>query len=506
MKPLARSSLLVAAFFWLDKLTGLLRQLLVARQFGVGPQLDAFNVAHNLPDLLFALISGGALSLAFIPVLAQTLEREGREALWQLFSRVANLAFLATGLLSLGLAVFALPLVRWKYGIAPGFDRQQQQLVAELMRLDLISTLIFSLSGLVLSALQSLQHFLLPAMAPVFYNLGMIVGVLILAPARSLQIGSWALPALGLGIRGLVYGGVLGAGLHLAIQLPGLWRYRFRYAFSLGLRDPLVAQVARLMGPRILSLGAVQLISTVTGNLASYLGAGAVSALAYGWLIMQLPETMIGTAVGTVLLPSLAEQWVRGDEAGFNRALGRGVGLILLLTSAAGVSLAFLLPPLVSPLFGFDPRGTHLVVLAAQMYLIGLLGQSLLEVAARAFYARQDARTPLLASLVNLGAFLGVAPWLARASGPGGIALANSLTFSFEALLLLALLWRSGRRFDFLLSLGKAGLMAAALAGVMLVWQRTGLPLLPFTLGGSALCVAISLPLLWPELRGWARG
>jgi putative peptidoglycan lipid II flippase len=497
--------LLVASLFGLDKATGVVRQLLVAHQFGVGPALDAFNVAHNLPDLLLTLISGGALSLALIPVLSQTLADQGPEALWQLFSRVANLAFLATGLLSLGLAWFALPLVRWKYGIAPGFDPRQQQLVAELMRWDLLATLIFSLSGLVLSALQSLQHFLLPALAPVFYNLGMIVGVLVLAPSRSVAVGPWALPAIGLGIRGLVFGGILGAGLHLAIQLPGLARFRFHYSFSFGWQDPLVARVARLMVPRIFSLGAVQIISTITGNLASFLGAGAVSALAYGWLIMQLPETMIGTAAGTVLLPSFAERWARGDVPAFNQAFARGLRLVLVLACAAGVSLSFLLPPLVSPIFGFDPRGTQLVVRAAQMYLVGLVGQCLLEIAARAFYARQDARTPLLASLVNLGLFLFAAPWLARVLGPGGIALANSLTFSAEALLLLGLLWHSGRRFPFLLTLGKAGLTAALLIAVLQVWQRLGLSLLPFTLGGLALCALVSLPLLWPELRDWAR-
>ncbi|HMK08070.1 MAG TPA: lipid II flippase MurJ, partial [Anaerolineales bacterium] len=140
--------------FALDKALGLIRVAIIGRQFGVSAQLDAFNAANNIPDLLFAMISGGALSIAFIPVLAAVLEQEGRPALWALFSRVANLVFLITAALAVLVAVLAGPIVRGQIGVAPGFNPGMQSLVVELMRLNLVATLLFSMSGLVVSGLQ----------------------------------------------------------------------------------------------------------------------------------------------------------------------------------------------------------------------------------------------------------------------------------------------------------------------------------------------------------------
>ena len=222
MRRILNASLLVGAFFGLDKVVALGRQILVARSFGLDPVLDAYNTANNLPDLLFALISGGALAIAFIPVLTETLSREGRAATWRLFSLVANLAFVITAVCAALLALNPLLFVRLV--VAPGFELPQQHLVADLMRLNLIATLLFSVSGLAMGALQAQQHFLLPALAPLLYNLGQVVGVTVLSPR--------------LGIHGLAYGVILGAALHLLIQAPGLLRYGFRWTPQLTVSDP----------------------------------------------------------------------------------------------------------------------------------------------------------------------------------------------------------------------------------------------------------------------------
>jgi len=179
---------------FVDKILAVLRQVLVARQFGLSRELDAFNVANNVPDLLFALISGGALAIAFIPVLTEVLTSSGRAPAWALFSRIANLAFLVTFSLSILVAVFAVPLVKARIGIAPGFTAAQQDLVVQLMRLNLFATIIFSISGLIMAGLQSNQHFLLPALAPIFYNLGQIFGVVILSPAKGIPLGRLPCP------------------------------------------------------------------------------------------------------------------------------------------------------------------------------------------------------------------------------------------------------------------------------------------------------------------------
>src|SRR5260370_15179135 len=212
-RRLLNVSLLIAVFFGLDKLVGLGRQVLVARYFGLSASLDAYNAANKLPDLLFALISGGALAMAFIPILSETLSVEGREAAWRLFSRVANLAFVITAAGAALMAAASLPLVQRV--VAPGFAPPQQSLVADLLRLNLVATLVFSISRLAIGALQAQQPFLLPAIAPVLYNAGQIVGVTVLSPR--------------LGIYGLSYGVILGALLHLAIQVPALVRYHFHW-------------------------------------------------------------------------------------------------------------------------------------------------------------------------------------------------------------------------------------------------------------------------------------
>jgi putative peptidoglycan lipid II flippase len=499
--------LLIAVFFGLDKLLGLIRQVVIGRQFGVGAELDVFNAANNLPDLLFALISGGALAVAFIPVLSEAMQLDGRDALWGVFSRVANLAFAVTGGLALILALLASRLVGWQYGVAPGFSPENQALVISLMRLDLIATLIFSLSGLVSAGLQANQHFLLPALAPALYDVGQIFGAVVLAPDQGYQLAGLALPAAGLGIYGLVYGVILGAAFHLGIQIPGLIRYRFRWTPSLNLNHPGVRTVLRLMGPRILTIGAFNLIFIVQDNLASRLDVGSVTALAYGWLIMQVPETIIGTAVGIAILPTLSEHFARADWDGFEASVARAFRVLVALTLPAAILLMIGIRPLVQTAFHFDPRGTDLVAWAARAYLLGLVGHSLLEVASRAFYAKQDARTPLLASMISLTTFVVVSLVLYRQLGSMGIAFSNSLAFSLEAGLLIAFL---SRRFPGVIRQGRPLLRLSAgclLAGSLAFATYVSLPLSELLSAAAALGLGalVTAAFIRPELRELAR-
>ncbi len=427
LRRVVNASLLVGLFFGLDKIIGLARQVLVGRAYGVRAALDAYNAANNLPDMVAAVVFGSALSMALIPILAETLDREGRAATWEVFSRIINWAFVLTAGLSVLIVIFADPLVR--YVVVPKFTAEQQALTASLMRLDVIALLIFSVSGTILSGLQAQQHFLLPALAPVLYNVGQIVGVVFFSRY--------------LGIYGLALGVILGAALHLAIQVPGLVRYGFRWAPALDWHNPRVRQVARLMLPRLLTVAAIQCVFVATDNFASGVGEGAVTAILYGWTIMQLPETVIGTAIGTALLPTLSELASRGDAANLKRLLWRAIGVVLALTIPATVVSLVVLRPVVRLVFegrNFTAQGTALVVAAAQMFLLGIAGQSLLETAVRTFYARKDAITPLIAAVLTAGLFMGLCFLLVPRAGHVGIALANTLAFSFEAVLLLVIL------------------------------------------------------------------
>ncbi len=499
-----RITFLLIGFFALDKAVAFMRQVVIARQFGLSPELDAFNAANNLPDLLFALISGGSLALAFIPVLTEQLTREGKPAAWNLFSKILNLAFLVTGVLAVIVAAVAHPLVRWELGIAPGFNDAQQVLVTSLMRINLIATLIFSISGLVMAGLQANQHFLLPAMAPLLYNIGQIFGAVILAPEKGLSFGPVTLPAFGLGVYGLVYGVILGAILHLGIQIPGLVKYKFKWTIGLGLKTEPVRKVLRLMGPRLATMFFIQLIFLVRDNLASRLEAGSVTALSYGWMLFQVPETLIGTAIATALLPTLAEHAALEKREEFQQSIERAVRVLVALTLPIAVILSFGLKPLLALAFGFDVAGTDLLMWVTRAYMAGLLGQSLVEVFARAFYARQNAKTPLIAAGLTLGLYILLGTQLYRVLGAPGISLSDSIAFTAEAALLLILLNRKlGQSFKAGGSLLRS-VIAAVVSGAV-VWLLMSVlggmhPLLQSGLSMAA-GVMVALPLVWPELR-----
>lgn len=502
---------MLAFFYGLEKLLGFLRQILIARQFQLSAELDAFNAANNIPDLLFALISAGALGLAFIPVLSEALELDGREALWRLFSQVANWIFPITGLLSIVIAIFAGQLVRSQVGIAPGFTSDQQSLVAELMRLNLIATLLFSLAGMVTAGLQANQHFFLPALAPLMYDLGMLFGVLVLSPETGYSIGPIEIPTLGLGINGLVYGTILGALLFLVIQLPGLVIYRFKWTASLGLDNQRLLRVFTLMGPRVLTVFSIQAIFIIQDNLASRLPTGAVTALVFGWLILQVPETLIGTALGTALLPTLSTQIAQGDVSGYTGTLNKSVRAILALTIPLAAIIGLVVPAVVNVL-GFDQAGTELVVWTARAFLFGLLGHALLEIAVRSFYALQNALIPLGTALLTVVILVLLAIPLSRSAGAPGIALANSLAFTFQAFFLF---YVSNRRLGAFLNLGSTPIrviLGTAVGGAVcfgVMWALGELlPMSGSTIGDLVIATAAGLmgcltaaPFIWVELK-----
>ncbi|MBN1148229.1 MAG: murein biosynthesis integral membrane protein MurJ [Anaerolineales bacterium] len=502
MTHIARSSLIIAVFFAVDKVLGFVRQVLVARQFGLTYEIDVFNAANNIPDLLSALISGGALGVALIPVLSEYLQTRDRPATWDLFSRIVNLAFLVTAAISALIILFAGPLVR--NVIAPGFPAEQQALTVELMRLDLLAILVFSISGLAMAGLQANQHFLLPAMAPGLYNLGQIFGIAVLAPASGLSLGPLQLPAFGLGIHGLVYGVILGALLHLGIQIPGLIHHKFRWTPAIDLRHTGVQQVLALLGPRVLTMFFLQLFFIARDNLASGLGEGAVTALNYGWFIMQVPETLIGTAIAIALLPTLSEQFARGERDIFGQTLNRAVRILMALILPSAALLWVGLPPLIPMVFGFDPQGADLVLWATRAYLLGLIGHSLLETSARSFYAQKDARTPLYLAALNAVLYIVLAIGLSRRFGAVGIALANTLSFSSEALLLLLVL---NRRFPGVLRVGSTlarvvlACPVGALATCLLMGLSLPVPAPLQALGALAAGALAALPFIWPEIK-----
>jgi putative peptidoglycan lipid II flippase len=490
---LARTSLLVGLFFGLDKALAFVRTGIISRQYRDSVELlDTFNAANNLPDVLFALISGGALAMAFIPLLSEYLTQKGRAATWDLFSRVANVGFLVTGGFAILIAIFAQPIVDAELGIAPGLGPEQRALLAELMRLNLIGTIIFSISGLVMAGLQANQHFLLPALAPTMYNVGQILGAIFLVPR--------------FGIHGLVYGVILGAALHLLVQIPALFKFGFRWSPALNIRHTGLLDALKLMAPRLLTMGGIQIIFLARDNLASRLGQeGAITSLTYGWMVMQVPETILGTAVATALLPTLSEYAARADWTGFRDTIEKALRALIALTLPIAAVMAAGIHPLVRAVFGFDEPTTVLLTWTTRAYLLTLTGYCIHEIAARSFYARKEPLFPLYAVGLRLLIFLGIG-WSAVALfeeiGAPVIAFAE-IALLIEAIVLLG--WLSRRTHERIVVGGAVvkGLAAALVGGTaayLIAWLVPGSAVLTALLG-MAVGGALAMLIIWREVR-----
>ncbi len=502
---LSRISLLLFIFFGLDKILAVIRTIIIGRQFGLSTELDIFNAANNLPDMLFALISGGALAIAFIPILSETLVKKGQQSAWKLFSRIANLAFLVTAVFALLITIFAEPLVRWELGIAPGFTSEQQVLAVQLMRLNLIATLIFSISGLVMAGLQANQHFLLPAMAPLVYDGGKIFGALILAPKVGYRIAGIQLPGFGLGIHGLVYGVIIGAALHLLIQVPGLRKYKFKWFASLNVKDESVRKVLKLMGPRLVNMVFIQLFFLAQDNLASRLQEGSVTALSFGWWIQQVPQTMIGTAIATALLPTLSDHIAAGEQQDFKNTIERSLKVMIAVSLPIAVIISLTSLPLIQVAFGFNLDDSQMILWAAQAFFVGLLGHNMVDLGVRSFYARQNARVPMVVSALGFVIFLGSAIPLIRWLSFSGIALANAIAYSVQGLLLFLILnHQLPDKFRLAGPFLRGGL-SALLAGLSIWLVMYVLPIPISALGLALVAIVVStlagVAPIWKEIR-----
>ncbi len=430
---ITRSTLIVMASFAAAKGISLLQTVLIARSFGISAEYDAFVAANRLPEVIFNLIAGGAITFAFIPVFTGLLAKDETSTAWRTASHVANTIFSLTAIISL----LAFLLAPWLVSqvISPGFPPETQNLTIEIMRTLLLSTLIFSVSGVVMGILQSFNRFLLPALAPILYDVGILIGVIFLMPA--------------MGIYGLAWGAVLGAAMHLLVQVPGLIKVKARWWPELGWKDPNFRQVVVLFIPRAADLALVSVSAIILTNLLSRLGEGATSAYDWGWRLMQIPETLIGTAMGIVIFPTLAALSSLGDVEGKRSAMSGSLRFILVATIPSAILLIAAGRPMLSLLEGgaFDASATNLVYSTLIFFSVGIIVHSLLEVVARSFYADKDTLTPLIiavgGAVINIAAavaFSGLLTGDANPENVGALALANTLGISFEVVALALVL------------------------------------------------------------------
>lgn len=483
-RQIARAAGTVMLAFALSNLIGLVRQILVSRAFGTGPELDAYNAASTFPDLIFSLVAGGALSSAFIPTFTGFLVKDDRSGAWRLASSVINLILLVLIALSIISAILAPQIVR--YVLAPDFHPSEQALTAALLRVLLITPAIFGVSGLIMGILNAHQRFLLAALAPSMYWLGMIFGLVVLVPS--------------MGIFGLAWGAALGAVLHLTVQIPDLARLPGRsFRATLGLDNPAVRQVGRLLAPRLLGVAVVQLNFLVNVIIASGLPVGSLSAIRLAWAVMTMPQVVIAQAIAIAALPTFSAQAARGGTADMRSSLAATLRGVLLLSLPASLGLILLRGPLVQLLFvrgAFNQHSADLVAWALLWYAAGLIGHNVVEILSRAFYALHDTKTPVLVGAVAMSLnvvfsfafarlFVGVG-WMPH----GGLALANSLATALEMTALFLFMRRRLQGIDGMrLTRGfaQAAIATLGMSAVIWRWSLAAGPAWLIGLGGVAL-------------------
>lgn len=414
------------------QIAGLVRGVLVARAFGASPELDAFFAANRVSETLFLLVAGGALGSAFIPTFTGLLARNEKDSAWRLASSLANAVTLTLSLLAALIALFAPQVVR--FALAPGLSSNSElfALTISLLRIQLISAILFGLGGLIVGVLNAHQIFLVPALTPALYQIGIIFGTVVLAPS--------------MGIYGLAWGVVIGAVLYLVVQLPSLFKLLTDHwslvAFSLGMQDANVRQVFLLMGPRLVGVAVVQLNFWVNTWLASQMAPGSVTGLYYGFSLMLMAQAVIAQSVAIAAMPTFSAQHALGQQDEMRSSLASSLRGVILLALPASVGLMVLREPIISLLYQrgeFDEHSVQIVAWALLWYAAGMLGHSIMEILTRAFYAQHDTKTPVIigtvAMLLNV-VFSVVFAKLFESAGwmpHGGLALANSLATALEA-------------------------------------------------------------------------
>ncbi len=422
---LATAVSIVALGFLASRLLGVVRTVVIAHQFGTTPDLDAYFVAFRLPDLIFQLLAGATLGSAFIPAFARAMSDRGEDEAWRLASSVLNLVVAATlvaAALGLLLAPWIVPVTAPGLGDDTGQGPQLTSLAVDLTQIMMISPVLFAISGMFMGILNARHHFFATALAPVFYNIAIIVGALISDD-----------------VKVLAFAVVIGALLHMLVQIPALAIAGMRWQPSWDWRDRAVREVGRLMGPRVVGLAAYHFNFVIATFFASGVGIGAISAVNYAWLIVMTPLGLFGMAISTALFPRLAEQAVR-DEGELRDTLAGALRMILYLTVPASVGLMVMAAPLTAFLLrsgAFDASSSDLVVGALVFYAVGLFAHSGIEILSRGFYALADTRTPVTFALVSMAVNLVLSIILVIPFGVNGLAVALSIATIVEFGLLL---------------------------------------------------------------------
>jgi len=419
----------------ISRVLGYLRDVIIYAQYGQNRITDAYNAAFSIPDFLYMMLVGGALSSSFIPVFSSYIATGREKEGWEVASVVVNVVLM---LLFIGITIGYFFTPQLIVLLVPGFDSGAMELTVHLTRIMFLQVVFMALSGISMGVLNSYNHFTSPAIGSVLYNLGIIVmGVTLGGLIDSI----WP----GYGIAGFSLGVVLGAAANFAVQVPALLKIGIKYRFSFNIFHPGVKKLGKLMVPVFVGLSISQFNLFVNQNLASGLPAGVVAALRTGQRLMQLPIGIFAIAIAVAVFPTLTGQAARNECDEFKKTMSLGLRSVIFITLPCAVGLAVLRVPIIRFMFEL-PHGkfTHEATLATAeallYYCIGLFAYSAIHVLSRAFYSLQDTRTPVLVGALAIAANIILSLVLIRPMEQGGLALAYSLAGIINMIVLLGLL------------------------------------------------------------------
>jgi putative peptidoglycan lipid II flippase len=371
-----------------SRLLGLIRDRMLASHFGAGDTLDVYYAAFRIPDLVYNLLILGALSAAFIPVFTGLISQERREEAWKLANGLLNLAILFMMAIGVLLAIIAPWLMKI---ITPGFPPEKIQMVVIFSRIMFLSPLLLGVSGVFGGILTSFKHFLVYSLAPIFYNLGIIIGIVFFV--------RWMGPV------GLAWGVVLGAFLHMAIQYPAVKKTGFKHIWFIKdiFKDSNIRQVVKLMIPRTLGIAVNQINLLVITIFASTLAAGSLAIFNFAQNLQSVPLGLFGVSFAIAVFPTLATYAAKNESDNFVNAFSHTFRNILFFVIPLSVFLLVLRAQIVRVVLGagkFDWEDTILTFQCLGIFVISLFAQSLIPLLARSFYALQNTKTPFYIGLV----------------------------------------------------------------------------------------------------------
>jgi len=494
-----QSAGIMSAAVLLSRVTGLGREMFLARLFGAGMEFEAYRLGFLIPNLARDLFAEGALSSAFVPTFTETLATKGKQAAARLSNLVTTAVILVVGGICLLGVVFAPQLV----GLFPGFQLVpgKTELAVHLTRIMFPFLLLVALAAQVMGVLNSCNQFGIPALASSFFNITSVV--------FGFVFGFWAGPWIGMmPIEGMAWGVVLGGALQFACQLPSYYEKGFSFRLAWDPSHPGLRHIIRLMGPAILGGAAVQINVMMNTSFATYLqdpvrGAnGPVSWLTWAFRFMQLPIGLFGVALASATLPSITRSFVSGNQDEFRRTLSRSLAVVFLLTVPSSIGLVVLGRQMISAIYEggkFDAYDTQQTALALSCYAVGLAGYAGVKILNPAFYALKDSRTPMMISMASvLINFVAASAMLRWASfGHSTLALTTSTVALFN---FIALFWILRNRIggvygrDLASSTGRVALAAVGM-GVLTAMLQLGVEA---WLGQSRLSSIVALAVCIP--------